>query len=645
MSQEELHRRRLRFYGLSDYATFFQLEQVVELLRALDSSQQPSEVNAAVEIHHAGRFAEHDLFPADVDKDERRALKARLTDVRRMVGTFFSQIGDANFATRIAHVDFQYHTDVLDLLARNGAFDRCSAEVVLPALKQAHFHIGELLSNAALVRAYNEEVRALLLSSPEHAEQVVAKHLQADDRRDIYLPQSFTAEDSRKLIEAYIDSDGPNPNYLKLVADARADRRTGIDPKLKLKARRAYDAYWKKHFETNEGIKAGCEIRVVDDQDDPVTTSLDGLVGKYSYSREWLNASLDNASILNNFIYLFEFASPHMLLNFPSFYAQLGVVERFLVTAGKDSYRTGAAFDHSNQASFLQLVMYEQFLRSESIELENVLAWFFEDYLSAEFGANNLKFRPASSTATFLEKARHLFAEMESVLKQYSLYVENGDLDPELLAMTSEQLSYRAIPSLIEGKYVYVAENSDLHRVQHLLFSDQAVLGYIDESLHEDTFARLILTHEVPYEAFAEHQQADIDFLVASGIVEHKNGEPLRIANPPQFRVLLSLNNFEAASFYRHSQAGRDAIEEMEQKGWVTRSSSLLTASESSYFNYMLNQSEFSNGPDLRNRYLHGSQADGEDDREHFQAYMHALRLLVALVIKINDDLELRELN
>ncbi|NYD40067.1 hypothetical protein [Nocardioides panaciterrulae] len=645
MSEPELPRRRLRFYGLSDYATFFQLEQVVGLLGALDSSQQPSEVNDVVEIHHAGRFADQDLFPASVTEEERRALRARIADVRRIVGTFFSQVDDANFATRITEVDFQYHTDVLDLLARNGVFHRCSASVVLPALKQARFHTGELLSNAALVRAYDAEVRALLLASPKHAEQIIAKHLQADGGRDIHLPQSLTADDSRGLIETYIDSDGPNPNYLKLVADARTDRNTGIDPKLKLKAQRAYDAYWKKHFETNEGIKTGCEIRVADDQDDPVATSLDGLVGKYSYSREWLNASLDNPSILNNFIYLFEFSSHHMLLNFPSFSAQLGVVERFLVTTGKDSYRTGAAFDHSNQASFLQLVMYEQFLRSESIELENVLAWFFEDYLPAEFGVDNLRFRPASSTASFLEKARHLFAEMESVLKQYSLYVENGQLDPELLAMTSEQLSYRAIPSFVEGKYVYVTDNPEVRRIQHLLFSDQAVLGYIDGSLQEDTFARLILKHDVPYEAFAEHQRADIDFLVEGGIVENENGKPLRFANLAQFEVLLSLNNFEAASFNRHSQASQDAIEEMEQKGWVTRRSSLLTAPESSYFNYMLNQSEFSNGPDLRNRYLHGSQADGEDDREHFHTYIHALRLLVALVIKINDDLELRESN
>src|SRR5680860_1290896 len=154
-------------------------------------------------------------------------------------------------------------------------------------------------------------------------------------------------------------------------------------------------------------------------------------------------------------------------------------------------------------------------------------------------------------------------------------------------------------------------------------------MGYISEDLHEDTFAHLILKHDVSYATFAEHQQADIDFLIASGIVENQEGMPLRFANPSQFRVLMSLNDFGAASFCHYSTAVRTAIEEMEQKGWVERRSSLLTGSESSYFNFMLNQSEFSNGPDLRNRYLHGSQADGEDDRVHSQAYIHALRLLV----------------
>ena len=80
----------------------------------------------------------------------------------------------------------------------------------------------------------------------------------------------------------------------------------------------------------------------------------------------------------------------------------------------------------------------------------------------------------------------------------------------------------------------------------------------------------------------------------------------------------------------------------MVSKDWFVRRESLLTEAEGSYFNYCLNQAEFSNGPDLRNKYLHGSQADADDEEKHFRTYITALKLLISLVIKINDDFCLR---
>lgn len=77
----------------------------------------------------------------------------------------------------------------------------------------------------------------------------------------------------------------------------------------------------------------------------------------------------------------------------------------------------------------------------------------------------------------------------------------------------------------------------------------------------------------------------------------------------------------------------------MVARGWVTHRSTLMTDAEADYFNYFLNKAGFSNGPNLRNRYLHGSQAHADVDEAHFKTYLIAVRLIVALVIKINDDL------
>ena len=65
----------------------------------------------------------------------------------------------------------------------------------------------------------------------------------------------------------------------------------------------------------------------------------------------------------------------------------------------------------------------------------------------------------------------------------------------------------------------------------------------------------------------------------------------------------------------------------------------LFSKSEQSYFNYFLNKREFTNGLDMRNSYLHGTQANPEEIQEHEYAYYSYLKLLTLILLKIEDDL------
>lgn len=71
-------------------------------------------------------------------------------------------------------------------------------------------------------------------------------------------------------------------------------------------------------------------------------------------------------------------------------------------------------------SSLLQTRLYQHYLERTGRDLEEVIAWFFEEYIVEEFGASNFSFRPSSGGATYLERVRHLFAEMESVTIQFS---------------------------------------------------------------------------------------------------------------------------------------------------------------------------------------------------------------------------------
>jgi hypothetical protein len=204
--------------------------------------------------------------------------------------------------------------------------------------------------------------------------------------------------------------------------------------------------------------------------------------------------------------------------------------------------------------------------------------------------------------------------------------------------MGSEQIRYKEIPSLLEGKYLYPSDSEEIRNILHLLFSDQSGLTYISSDLRAESAARLILNNDVTYTDFLEYQRVRLDYLITTGVLVNEV-DRIKFASASQLAILISLWKKEADSYYRLSRLERTRADEMVSKGWATRRSSLLSDAEGAYFNYFLNGVGFSNGPELRNKYLHGSQANTAEEGAHYHTYLVALRLTVALVIKMNDEM------
>ena len=640
MGDDEDDLRRVRFFSVNDLAAGWYVDRVAELVESFEASSVPTCVVDIIELYNVQRYLENDFLPHAHSQQERDVAKSRLPELRSAVARFFSAIDDATCARVVADVGHEYHADLLELLGRNGAFARCTPATMLPALESAGVHLGTMLGCKKLVVAYDSAIRAQLLASPRNAEHLIRKHLQKETRGDVYLPASFTPADARAQLERYVDDTEANPNYISLIETAQVSAATGVDAKLKLRAKRRNVEMTQKFFEGNTGFKTGTEVGLSDTQDEPAKYEVDesdGLVTRLTYSRRWLEETLDYPSILNNFQHLFEFTGPHTLLMLPSYEARLGVFERFLTTTGKTDYQIGAAFRATDMSTLLQTRLYQRYLETKNVDLEDVFRWFFEEYLPGEFGASAFSFTPSTKGTSYLEKVRHLFVEMESVVHQFSLFVDNGELDRDLLAITSEPVRYKQIPSLLTGKYIYATAGNEIAGILYVLFSDQSGLAYVNEDLKGNDAASLFLDNEVAYEHLHDFQKRSVDQLIELGILEN-DGTRVRITNAKQFLILKVLSTTQAANYYHLSQAGRAEADAMVEKGWVARRSSLLTEAEGQYFNYFLNKVDFSNGPELRNKYLHGSQANAEGEDAHFHTYITALRLTIALIIKLNDD-------
>jgi hypothetical protein len=264
-----------------------------------------------------------------------------------------------------------------------------------------------------------------------------------------------------------------------------------------------------------------------------------------------------------------------------------------------------------------------------------MLKWFFETYLKEEFEIEEFYLNIPSKESTYLEKCRTIASEIDSVLKQYNLFVKERNIDHELLQISSGHIFMKDVLSQIENKYIY-SKGENFNRVTHYLFSNQSMLGYIKKyksKYHE--LVNLLLEEDVKKEDFYIYQLKDIEWLEKEGYLYLDENNYLRVAIKKAV-LLKQLYDEEVLSRVYVETEFSEEINWLTEKGLIEFESTLFSRIEQDYFNYILNKSSFSNGLDLRNRYVHGTQT--RDEREQEAHYYIFLRILTLIVIKMNDE-------
>lgn len=113
---------------------------------------------------------------------------------------------------------------------------------------------------------------------------------------------------------------------------------------------------------------------------------------------------------------------------------------------------------------------------------------------------------------------------------------------------------------------------------------------------------------------------------------------PIKTSN---LEGLLFAFHFHFASLLRFMVANLSltqfVIDEMSAEGELCYEETLFSRAEHSYLNYMLNKAQWSNGLDLRNRYIHGTFSKYNEAIQQ-ENYWQFLMLTVMVILKINDE-------
>lgn len=629
--------RGVKFYSEHDMSFGFNIQKAETFLQNWDERVAKLDINTALELYNIKRYFDANIRLEKWDDVKFTEYKEKCKLIPRILGRFFSTVSNSNIEILYKTVNRYYIDDFWSLICDFKAYQRIKPSTLGKLMESNDGIVWYILRHRVLVTSFGQVIAEHLVHNQNTAERLISHFLATHKPtcNQIYFPCEFTQEMRDKVLADYVDQGEGNINYLRLLEQAQNTKEFPVSDRLKLKARRKSHVLQEKLFAGSVRTSYGVTISFKSIPDGSVEESYNDNVVCYAYSREWIEENQDYPTLLNNFIYLFEYVDCCHRCTFTSLKSELDAFERHLGIKGKKDYAKGIVFNMKQIRSLLQMQSYQQELFRLDIRLEDIFKWFFEVYLKEEFNAVGFTYSPPSVGTTYAEKCKLLAISIDGVLKQYRLFCEDGYVDRELLEMSSGHVVFSNLVSLRKKKYAYTNVDNLLFE-QHLLYSDQSMLSYTEKTGDKyKTLPQLLMTEKITLDDFEYYQQNDIQWLIDRGTVNVINDGCLSI-NEVRAYVLYDLFTNEVICPAYYMPNLQQQVEELVSAGEIRYANTLFSKPEQDYLNYALNKSEFSNGLDLRNKYSHDTCSLDENAQAH--DYLELLKIMVLLIIKINEE-------
>lgn len=631
----------VKFYSTSDLTTGLSLNEAVSVLKSFDPTlDQYNDINKVLELYNIYLLFKSGVHLNVWDDETYNKYRCIAEKFPRVYSKYFNTICDDNFEKVIENVCVLYEDDFWTLFDNFKVYNRVSAQIITDYIKSNVSVLYNILQKKNIVRHYDDEIACVLRASDETARLLIREFLEKrDGDTRLYFPDALCPSEFEGILQVYVDSDHTNPNLLSLIVNAQNSNICPISDRLRLSAKRAYQKYWKNQMNNVSWAEYGMSVTFEDSNEIKKLETDDkhdcmGIV----FDTKWIAENLDYPTLLNNFMYVFEYFDVFWRSRFTSHKHRKASLADAIMLRGKNYYDKSPEYDHISALYSMEMLGYCKQMQDHGIYIGDIFKWFFEEYLPTEYGATGFLFNPPTESATTLEKCKTLVSEMDGILKQFKYYVEDGYIDRELLEISSNPFPISTLKSFSPHKYAYGNSNEIEHEM-YLLFSDQSCMKFSKGNReHYSSFIEHLTSDKLRLSDFEHFQQSQLEWLLSRKSLM-LNDDMIEM-NTDRIIILKDLykNDVICCSYIGHLQS---QLDELVRDGDLRYGSTLLSEPEQDYFNYILNKSQFSNGLDLRNKYIHSTYPADENKRE--QDYLEFLKMMVLIIGKINEDFILRE--
>lgn len=627
---------RVHFYSERDMATPFEVNKILNRLKSINPYGEITDINDVMELWNIHQYSKRKLLPTKFEKVDEEYLNDITCKLQGFIVRLISKWPKEDFDDEYGKLSFDYQHNFWKVIVETNTYKQFPKLVLMNCIKDSsNYALRSVLVEKSIVKYLDKEL-ATFLKESIHAVEVLLENYSvsiSSKGEKVCLPSSLTMLEREEMIIRYINSPERNLNYLRIISTLKNDNYLTISDKTRLLCKRA------EHEDNDRVLREGQPLSyqigfkadykkvypIVEITDEGIIYNLGCL------------KDIDAAGILYLFKYIFGYIDSYGTIPFTSLDHEDKIYDIFGLR-GVSCYRTTPLFYRKNKIAKMQLIAIEKGLELYGQNFESILLSIIE-WINVTYSIN-IRFSTPSEEGSVLSKIRHLFAEMDSLIKQYQLYVEDGSIDYELLGLSSSPLGLNQIKSTLypTPKYVTLySDSSEIKWFQELLSSENSTFSKEGNHGYDSLYTQI--KHGNRIELEYSFQQDLMNKLIEKGIINFSSEGQYVVTTVGELLNILYHNEFVMID--RLPIEISKILPRMDAVGWLEYSSSLLHIKEANYFNYWLNKKDFSNGYDLRNRYMHGVQTQEENGIE--SDYRIAKMLFIFLLLKIIDDLELNK--
>lgn len=627
---------RVKFYSEHDLACGWELDKVIERINDYSIEKEWS-LEDVIEFFNILKYMQVERFAEYIEEKTSITSTEYIKKIKAGIGKFLGLNKDFIVSMYDA-TNYHGTEDFLEIIEIYGIYKDIPSVEFKVFLDKDSVSLRMVLKYKKIVDYFDEIIKDKIMSDSFNVEIIISKFL---DEKDLHLPPSLTEKDILNLISDYIelDTERVSINFLRKIIHFPTGAGLNITDKIKLNAKRKEKEESEKIFSQGNVMQSSVSIRYESGLDESIKLNNNGDIREISIivNRDWIEQNKDYPTLWNNFIYLFGVVDSKIRLTTVSKENEIRALESAFMPSGKHLYRTSFTFNLKEMIATAQIYSYIKVLNVLGVRIENMIEWFFNDYLSIEFSVTDFVIKMPSDSSSYFEKCRTILPEIDRVFKQYNVLIEDGEIDQELIQISSSSVKVKDVKSFISCKYVYPV-GEWYKKAAFLLFSDQSSLFYLpDKDIKHENFLDFITHDNVKKNDFQEYQIQRINWLFDNGIVVEDEEGFIKVADVETIFILKELYHEEVLNYFHYQPSLRSVIDSLAEKEIIVFENSLLTRNEQDYFDFYLNKSKFTNGYDIRNRYLHGTNINNEEQYE--SDYYSIIKLIIILVLKINDDL------